>query len=56
MHFEEKKHINTRNEIHHHRLKTVLTHTIAMLVNRRENGMHAGKMPGGNGDEKSYIL
>lgn len=55
MHFEEKTHINTRNEIHHHQLKTVLTHTIAMLVNHRENGMCAGKMTGGNGEEKAIF-
>jgi flagellar biosynthesis regulator FlaF len=28
-------------------LKTILTHTIAMLVNHRKNGMHARKMPEG---------
>jgi hypothetical protein len=36
-------------------LKTILTHTIAMLVNHRKNGMHARKMPGGNVDEKAIF-
>jgi hypothetical protein len=52
MHFEEEKHINTRHEIHHHQLKTVLTHTIAMLVNHRENGIRAGNGKGEIGKRK----
>jgi hypothetical protein len=57
MHFEEKNHINTRNEIHHHQLKTVLTHTIAMLTNHHENGLRAGNARGGRGlRRESYLL